>query len=431
MNKTNFSRLHYSLSRSIIVNGKWNDFNYILDNKLLTIHHITDAVKLFQETISPYLEDRQLMKVQFKVQEESGNYKSISYIQTIDKSQFDDLSTIFITFWNNRDQHYYLTVMKLISFTFQIIPLNSEIKQSKLIQPRTITELESPTFKFHGFNLPSTMDFTKWDFVDHITLFNDGHSAIIYKIDSNLKRGEVYHIELFDTHILVQLKVNNKIILEFTDHMRDVENLSSFTRIIKNQEYIFENGILVLKKIKRLTSFLSTQPKSPFKSDKFITMDLETRTLNGVMSPYCVSIYDGKTTTSFYLSDFENINIMMESAITSIMIRKYHYYKVYIHNFSNFDGIFLLNVLSHLSDQIEPIIRDNKFIELRFHYGKDELGKYKYTLYFRDSLLLLPSSLAKLAKAFDIEDRKGIFPYAFVNNPNIPLNYNGPIAEFK
>ena len=60
MNKTNFSRLHYSLSSSIIVNGKWNDFNYILDNKLLTIHHITDAVKLFQETISPYFEDTQL-----------------------------------------------------------------------------------------------------------------------------------------------------------------------------------------------------------------------------------------------------------------------------------------------------------------------------------------------------------------------------------
>lgn len=36
-----------------------------------------------------------------------------------------------------------------------------------------------------------------------------------------------------------------------------------------------------------------------------------------------------------------------------------------------------------------------------------------FNLYFRDSYLLLPSSLAKLAKNFKVEN-KGIFPYEYV-----------------
>jgi hypothetical protein len=32
-------------------------------------------------------------------------------------------------------------------------------------------------------------------------------------------------------------------------------------------------------------------------------MDLETRTIDGLMLSYCVSIYEGKTFKSFYLSD--------------------------------------------------------------------------------------------------------------------------------
>jgi hypothetical protein len=37
-------------------------------------------------------------------------------------------------------------------------------------------------------------------------------------------------------------------------------------------------------------------------------MDIETQTINNVMSSYCICFYDGKITKSFYLTDYNNTN---------------------------------------------------------------------------------------------------------------------------
>lgn len=66
------------------------------------------------------------------------------------------------------------------------------------------------------------------------------------------------------------------------------------------------------------------------------------------------------------------------------MKRKYHNHKVYLHNFSRFDAVFLLTVLTDLSDNINPVIKNGQFINLTLSFS----GKYK--LHFRDSLLILP-----------------------------------------
>jgi hypothetical protein len=42
---------------------------------------------------------------------------------------------------------------------------------------------------------------------------------------------------------------------------------------------------------------------------------------------------------------------------------------------------------------------------------------------------MLPESLKNLSKAFQITDR-GIFPFLFVNNPLIKLDYSGQIPNF-
>ena len=96
----------------------------------------------------------------------------------------------------------------------------------------------------------------------------------------------------------------------------------------------------------------------------------------------------------------------------------------YLHNFSKFDVIFLLRAISNLSENIKPIIRNGQILDLRFKYSK------KYTLFFRDSLLLLPATLRSLATNFYVEN-KGIFPYKFVNNSNISLTYSGLVPEYK
>jgi hypothetical protein len=156
-------------------------------------------------------------------------------------------------------------------------------------------------------------------------------------------------------------------------------------------------------------------------------MDIETQTINNVMTPYAICLFYGINKLSFYLTDYKDYNDMLIHAINSIMKRKYNGYKVYVHNLSNFDGIFILKALSVIKySSLKPIIKDDKIIDIKIIFGK-------YNISFRDSLLMLPTSLRKLAIQFNV-DNKTIFPYNFVNNKcntNIDLNYIGKVPSFK
>ena len=101
-------------------------------------------------------------------------------------------------------------------------------------------------------------------------------------------------------------------------------------------------------------------------------MDLETRNINGELSPYCISIFDGKISNSFYLSDYNNSEEMIEDGIKSLMRKKYYGYKIYLHNFSYFDGIFIIKILSSLTDiNLKPIIKDGRIINFPFIFKTD------------------------------------------------------------
>jgi hypothetical protein len=219
----------------------------------------------------------------------------------------------------------------------------------------------------------------------------------------------------------VDVKSNDNIIITFKDIMNDKRDLSYFTRILSNQEYIFEDGQLKLKKAVQKVPFLTKLKANTYNSKAFITMDLETRVINNVMTSYCVSIYDGKQFQSFYLADYESDKEMLTASIRYLMRRKYHNHIVYLHNFSKFDAIFILSIMTDLCEDVKPLIKDNKFIDLKIKFNE------KYVLRFRDSLLLLPSSLRNLAKEFKV-DNKGIFPYKFVND--ISLTYKGAAPNF-
>lgn len=71
-------------------------------------------------------------------------------------------------------------------------------------------------------------------------------------------------------------------------------------------------------------------------------MDLETKNINEKLVPYCVSIFDGKRAYSFYITDYNSSETMLKTSIKFILRRKYNKHRVYLHNFSYFDGIFLM-----------------------------------------------------------------------------------------
>jgi hypothetical protein len=165
--------------------------------------------------------------------------------------------------------------------------------------------------------------------------------------------------------------------------------------------------------------------------DNFITMDLETRTINNIMQVISASIYDGNTTKSFYLTDFESSDELVKNTILYTLQRKYNGYKVYIHNFSRFDSAFIIKVMAKMNEcKISRFLkRDGRILEIKVSFNIN--GKRKYSIYFRDSLLILPSGLKQLGENFSLGIRKTIFPYKFINDENIHLDYKGEVPNFK
>lgn len=287
---------------------------------------------------------------------------------------------------------------------------------------------------FGGYNLPNTMDLLMWGDC-HFT--KDYRKVIIKKHQSSL----VYDVTIFDNYYVFDvLNGCGNIILTFTNTMLFKNDLNCFRRVHNNYEYLFYNNKLTVKQIQRKCSFIKKTNGDFYIDTKYMTMDLETMITslpNGdtKLVPYYISYYDGNAKTfkqsSFYLTDYENNSEkMIEECLKSLMIRKYDGYKVYIHNFSRFDAIFILKIIVSLFPKVVPIVKDDQIINLKCYYGPlTKNNKYPYQIFFRDSYLLLPSKLSTLAKNFDVS-LKGLFPYLFVTD-QVSLNYKGPIPDFK
>jgi hypothetical protein len=144
---------------------------------------------------------------------------------------------------------------------------------------------------------------------------------------------------------------------------------------------------------------------------------------------------------------------MLKDSITFLLKPKYSGYKVYAHNFSYFDGIFLMKFLTEIDGVVKPVIRDGKFIETKIYYDwKDSSNKTeennnninenifkennnkakscKHNISFRDSLLLLPNKLSLLAKTFGVA-KKDLFPYKFVNEKTTTFDYDNVIPTLQ
>ena len=151
----------------------------------------------------------------------------------------------------------------------------------------------------------------------------------------------------------------NTIIDKFTD------NPLTFTRIMKNHEHIFVDGKVFFHKLARKVSFMKNTKVHKKLTNRFITLDIETRNINGELIPYCISYYDGVRRRSFYLTDYKDSTDMLTTCVVSLLKQNYNGYRVYVHNLSNFDGIFLLTILSNIKDcELKIVHKDDKMINL-------------------------------------------------------------------
>jgi hypothetical protein len=108
------------------------------------------------------------------------------------------------------------------------------------------------------------------------------------------------------------------------------------------------------------------------------------------------------------------------------MLKSYSNYTIYVHNFSNFDYYFIINLLKNQTNiQYDPFYKDNKLYSLKL---STSINNKLYFITIKDSYLLLPSSLRKLGKDYNVDVPKGYFPYSFVNENN--LNYIGNLPDY-
>ena|ERR1700692_2156899 len=116
---------------------------------------------------------------------------------------------------------------------------------------------------------------------------------------------------------------------------------------------------------------------------------------------------------------------MIYLAMKDICKKKYKGYKIYLHNFSKFDGYFLLKYLSQIGNTSPIILPPPGLGKGRIISTKFSLKDSKYEVTFLDSLLILPSSLRKLCISFKIlsEESKGYFPF-LLQDINYPLRGN-------
>jgi hypothetical protein len=150
-------------------------------------------------------------------------------------------------------------------------------------------------------------------------------------------------------------------------------------------------------------------------------MDIETiQKKDHPLIPYLINAYNGKDHITSYADSSMNQKKLFFNFIKGLLtffIKRSRRLTVYAHNLSGFDGIFLMKHLLAFG-KVKPLIFEGqiKSIELTLNI----VGYQGKTIIFKDSYLLLPYSLRRLCKAFNIEISKGWFPFKLTN-----IYYNG------
>ena len=167
------------------------------------------------------------------------------------------------------------------------IKFNSTVDKL-FITKKPDVRLISQTHKMFNYNIPLNTYYLTWGTVKY--------SEINLDILEDKENSRVYHINYYENHNVIQIKSNNKLILEFSDravHMDMQPNMSyQFIRTINSTEFFIQNGEVVHKTIKFKPPVLKTIKKNKKKINKFLTLDMETRVIDNKHVPYCICIYD-------------------------------------------------------------------------------------------------------------------------------------------
>ena len=135
--------------------NQWSDYffnlNVINSKNIITDKQITLAIDSFKKNIFSQIdqehnlsynelstnEDPFKLLIIFKIKTINNQIRSISYMQTINFQDIDQLKQLFIEFWNLRSEDYFLAEISYIIFTYKIV---TENLRTKILKSNIITD---------------------------------------------------------------------------------------------------------------------------------------------------------------------------------------------------------------------------------------------------------------------------------------------------
>jgi len=334
-----------------------------------------------------------------------------------------------LTLLNQGDLEYFITRLTEELYLkldwYKTEPINKIVIQYRIGKGeapiRSVVPPILQSQKYYNLNLP--IGIVPQDY--GLVLFTNDNNHVI-KVDNK-------------TQIIMETKVEGGSTVNYVKYYKNNLNEPLFTwidtilsdtivrREINKSVYLFENGVQVLHMVSKASKAISTLQVDSNINTKIITMDLETltKTVDGKSYhiPYLLCWSDGVNNHSYFVSDYKgDLTKLVRAAFTDILNRKYRGYKIYIHNLGKFDGIFLVHLLlDALRDaKVQPLIHNGRIIAIK-------VANNSCSVILKDSLLMLPVSLRKLALGFGLAGKllKGIFPYLLSN-----IDYEGKVPPF-
>jgi len=386
----------------------WESQTFRINNKVFTKILFEKIFNRFWRDISHLFNKENHMFILFKIKYINNDYATIGNIQRLSHIDKDWYINWIINNMEFKSEYYNETQIEsmIISYGFK----DGKIDVKNVINSNLNYQYYNNNKLVISFN---PLDFgkliSKSELVNETLYFLQNKNNKVIKILNSKNKNS---IEIFkDANLIIKFED-----LKLSD--------SKFVRILENKKYYFENNEQILFSKNIEAKFISNLTITNKIVDNFITLDIETFVKDSILIPFCISIYDGKLSSYYYLSDYKSPEDLILDCLRSIMIRKYNGFNIYIHNLGKFDIIFLFKYLVKLG-QVSPIIHNGRIISIKFSFGDN----YKYRLHFKDSYLLLLTSLRKLTKSFNVETQKSMFPHFFVNENN--LNYIGKVPEIK
>jgi hypothetical protein len=386
--------------RRVASKNKWQDIIVKLNNRVFSRNLLTKYFSDFWNNVSDQFTNNNHMFILFKIKYNNGEFSSIGKVQRINITDLNWYIDFIIEQMKFKSEYY--NEIPIVEFIFSY-----GFKDGK-IPNKTIKKFEYNQ-NIKGIKIPISM--IPSDFGTIVKTIKS-----IFIIQNEL--GQTITLEQIGKNNLISIASKRKVLISFEDKFIE-EN--KFVRILDNKKYYFINNKEIVKIEILKPKFIDILKPSKDLVNKFITLDIETYIENGDLIPYLISFYDGIKCYNFWIEDYKSTEDMVLDCFTSIFVRKYDNYSIYMHNMAKFDIIFLLKYLvKHWT--LDPRIHNGRIISIKVNSGK-------YNFELKDSYLILLASLDKLCNSFQVESVKAIFPHLFITKNN--LNYEGKVPEIQ